>query len=59
MAKAKGIKVLQFDLNNNFINEFISIKQASRETGVPCSTIGKAIRNNTFKSGNFIWKRDG
>jgi hypothetical protein len=55
MAKAKGIKVLQYDLNNNLVNEFISIKEASRQTCVPCSSISKAMKNNTFKAGNFIW----
>jgi len=55
MAKAKGIRVLQYDLNNNLLNEFMSIKDASRQTGLSASFIGKVIRNNTFKAGNFIW----
>jgi group I intron endonuclease len=55
MAKSKGIKVLQYDLNNNLINEFISMKEASRQTGVSSSSISKVIRKNTFKAGNFIW----
>jgi phosphoketolase len=55
MAKAKGIRVLQYDLNNNLLNEFMSIKDASRQTGLSASLIGKVIRNNTFKAGNFIW----
>lgn len=55
MAKSRGIKVLQYDLNNNLINEFISINEASRQTGVSHSSISKVIRNNTFKACNFIW----
>jgi group I intron endonuclease len=55
MAKAKGIRVLQYDLNNNLLNEFMSIKDASRQIGLSASLIGKVIRNNTFKAGNFIW----
>jgi len=55
MAKAKGIKVLQYDLNNNLVNEFISMKEASRQTGISCSSISKVIRKNTFKACNFIW----
>lgn len=55
MAKAKGIRVLQYDLNNNLLNEFMSINDASRQIGLSASLIGKVIRNNTFKAGNFIW----
>jgi hypothetical protein len=33
----------------------MSIKDASRQTGLSASLIGKVIRNNTFKAGNFIW----
>lgn len=58
MAKAKGVKVLQYDLNNNLLNEFISIKEASRQTGISCSSISKVINNNTFKARNFLWKKD-
>jgi len=55
MAKAKGIRVLQYDLNNNLINEFISIREASRQTSIPRTTIANVISNNTLKAGNFIW----
>ena len=58
MGKAKGVKILQYDLNNNFIKDFISIREASRETNVPRTSIGKAIKNNTFIAGNFIWKKE-
>lgn len=56
MAKAKGIRILQYDLNNNFIQEFVSIREASRQTGVAKSSIRTAVCKNTFKAGNFIWK---
>lgn len=58
MAKSKGIQILQYDLNENFIKQFISISEASRQAGVASSSISKAIRNNTFKAGNFIWKKE-
>lgn len=58
MAKSKGIKIIQYDLNNNFIKDFISIREASRETNVPRSTIAKVISNNSFIAGNFIWKKE-
>lgn len=56
MAMVKGVKIIQYDLHNNFIKEFVSIKEASRQTGIPCSTLGKAIRT-TFHAGNFIWRK--
>ena len=57
MAKSKGIKIQQFDMNNMLINSFISINEASRETGISNSTISKALRLNTFIAGNYIWKK--
>lgn len=57
MAVSKGIRILQYDLNNNFIKEFASISEASRQTGVAKSSIGTAIIKNTFKAGKFIWKK--
>ena len=57
MGKSTGIKVEQYDMNNNLIYSFISINEASRQTGIPKSTIGKAIRENTNIAGKFLWKK--
>jgi len=57
MAKSIGIKVSQYDLNNNLINSFICFADASRQTGIPKSTIKKCARDNTINRG-FIWKRE-
>jgi len=32
--------------------------KASRQTGIPKSTIGKVIRQGTYIIGNFIWKKE-
>jgi len=58
MGMSKGIKILQYDLNNNFIKNFISINEASRQTGISSMLISRAIKQNNFKAGNFIWKKD-
>jgi group I intron endonuclease len=56
LSKTIGIKIGQYDLNNILINTFISFGDASRQTGVPTSTIKNCVKNNTINRG-FIWKR--
>ena len=48
-------KVQQYDQEGNLIKTFNSIKEASKETGIDDSSIGRACRINS-KSGGFIWK---
>ncbi len=47
-------KVLQFDLNNNFIKEFCSIKSAKKESGA--FRISDVCRGHCKQSGGFIWR---
>lgn len=50
--------ILQFDLKGNFIKEYPSISDASRETGAPRSGISDASNlkdNSRYSSGGFIW----
>lgn len=51
-----GIKIKQFDMNNNILNEFISINAASRKTSVPRTTISVNLKDKTKSGGGFIWK---
>lgn len=46
--------VLQFDLNNNFINQYHSINEAIRKTGI--KTIGCACRGKYKTAGKFKWR---
>ena len=57
MAKSVGIKISQYDLNNILINNFVSFADASRQTGIPNSTIKKCVKNNITNRG-FIWKKE-
>jgi len=57
MAKSIGIKVSQYDLNHNLINSFICFADASRQTGIPKSTIKKCAKDNTINR-DFIWRRE-
>ncbi len=48
--------VLQYDLEGNFIKEYISQSQASRETNIHQSCIGACCNGKIKTSGGFIWK---
>ena len=52
-----GKKIKQYDMNNNLLNEYISISDASRKTSIPKSTISLHLKDNTKTNGReFIWK---
>ncbi len=57
MAKSVGIKIVQYDLNSILISTFISFADASRQTGVPNSTIKKCVKYDKSNRG-FIWKKE-
>ena len=57
MAKSVGVKICQYDLNNTLISIFISFADASRQTGIPNSTIKKCVKDNITNRG-FIWKKE-
>lgn len=48
--------VLQYDLNNNFIQEFPSTKEAARQLKLDSSTISKVCRGVNKTHGGFIFK---
>ncbi len=54
--KAYSKPVLQFDKNGNFINEYPSIKDAAKKTGINKSTIGMVCRGKYKYAGGYIWK---
>ena len=51
-------RVLQYNSNGDFMNEYDSIMDASRKTGVCSSNIGMCCRNRPryHTAGGFIWK---
>jgi len=51
-------EVIQRDLNGLFIKKHTSIKEASKEIGVPASNISRAAKNNKRTSGGFKWSYD-
>jgi len=48
--------VLQFDLNDNFIEEYHSLRHASRSTGVNLGDMSYACNGKLKTAGKFIWK---
>jgi hypothetical protein len=47
-------KIQQYDLNNNFIQEFNSITEAMNETNI--TTIKKCLQGKSQSAGSFIWR---
>ena len=48
--------VVQYDKEMNYINEFPSIKEARRKTGVEDANISKCCHGKVKSAGGFIWK---
>jgi len=49
-------KVRQYTLDNVFLKEYESIKNASEDTLISYSSIGKCCRNEIKTGGGYIWK---
>jgi group I intron endonuclease len=54
--KIKPIKIKQYDINNNLLNEYTSISEASKESSVTRKAISLYLRKKTKTAGGFIWK---
>jgi len=50
------IKIRQYDTNNNLLNEYTSISDASRKTSIQRKLISLYLRGKTNIAGGFIWK---
>lgn len=51
-------KVYQFDLDGNFIKEYISLTEASRQTKTSRTSISGCIAGYYKKANNYIWSKD-
>lgn len=49
-------KIIQYDLNNNFIKEWESISEASRNLNLNRGDIGTCCRKKKGTVGGYIWK---
>ena len=48
-------KIRQYDLQNNFIKEYESISEASRQTGITVASISYSANNKRKKGGGYLW----
>ena len=52
-----GKPVLQCDADGNLINEFSSLGDAEKQTGINATSISKAINGHIKTAGGFYWKK--
>lgn len=52
----EGMVIVQYDMSDNVINEFNSIKEASELTGCGTSGISACIHNRQKTSNGYVWK---
>ena len=57
IAEKRSQKVIQLDLNDNILNEFESMRQAERETGIKASGISACCNGKRKSAGRFKWRR--
>lgn len=57
ICKSTRVKpIIQYDLDNNKINEFKGISNASKLTGIPSSSIHQVCNFKLKQAGGFIWR---
>ena len=52
----KGKKIIQYDLNENFIKLWNNANQASKELNIDVGNISKCCKNKYKSAGGFIWR---
>jgi len=52
-------KVIQYDKKMNYINEFLSIKQAAKKSNIENANISKCCRLNISTAGGYVWRFEG
>lgn len=56
ISQSKRKKVLQYDLEKNYIQEFDSISEAANSIGLSISAISKTLKNEKYTAGGYRWK---
>lgn len=58
MQKERHFKkaVLQFSFDMELLNEFVSVNEASRNTGINNSSIIRCCKGRQKMAGNYIWR---
>lgn len=58
-VKKTGKSILQYDLFGNFINQYQSIAEASKNTGIKRTNITNCLRGHQLSAGDYQWIYDG
>lgn len=53
-ARKTGMSVFQYTKDGNFVKEYYSIHEATRQTGI--TNVGDCIRGKSKTAGGFVWK---
>lgn len=56
--KNKTQIVFQFSLSGKFLKEFVSIKEASKQTEVSCNLICAVLNGRQKTAGGFVWRKE-
>jgi group I intron endonuclease len=56
MTKARGKPVVQYTVENVFVKDYLSIKNAGRTSGISSKCIQHALKIFGRKAGGFLWK---
>ena len=56
MAECKGRRVIQYDLNGNILNEFVSMSEAARQNDISPSSVYMCASGRTKQSCGYVWK---
>lgn len=56
IAESNKKKILQYDINGDFIREWKSATDAAKELKIHIANIQSVLRNKTYKAGNFIFR---
>lgn len=57
-ATTRGKDVQAYDSDGNLINEYPSMCEAQRQTGIPQQNISRCIYGKCKRAGGYVWKRN-
>ena len=57
LRKPRGVPIAQYDIKDRLINTFVSVAEASRQTGISIGSISHCVNNRTFTAGGYKWKK--
>lgn len=56
IGESNAMSVIQKTKDNIFVNEYYSIKEAERQTGISNGSIGDCLHNRRKSAGGYLWE---